>query len=236
MNKYLLLAGTSLLSLSMAYAGEMGVPVYQGGAYVGVNLGMNSVSVDKSLNYPIGGFTPSVADYHSAYNSFHGQLTAGMIFPVANQFNIAVEGDADLFTGTASYTVKNWFLTQGSRAEERLNYGFGVFVLPEIRYNPYFRIFAGPGFNYSQFQVKAINTGGQNGVSRNFDEWLAGWSIKAGVANAITPTTDLLVTYQYSQYGSESRTAIEPLSGDALTARYRPDVNIFMIGLRHMFW
>lgn len=151
---------------------------------------------------------------------------------MTGQIALALEGDADLFTGRSKHVINNWFLDESVLAKEKLNYGFSVFALPEYRYNESLRIFAGPGVSRSQFKIYSNNTAGNVGVTGNFDQWLTGWGVKLGIANQLTANKELLLTYQFTQYNSLDRTGLEPLSGELLRGHYKPEANLFMIGLR----
>nr|HAT8714648.1 outer membrane beta-barrel protein [Legionella jordanis] len=222
MNKYFsLLMGLGLLPLN-ANASWYGV----------INLGGNAVDVEKQLIYPLEDPFASTANFDSGYSNFHGQLAAGYEFLFAEQYGFSIEGNADLFTGKAKHNIDNWFFSEFAQAEEQLKYGFSLFALPEYRYNTAVRLFAGPGVSTSKFEVGYDNTAGNLGVSGNFDKWLTGWSVKAGIANQITDYAELMFTYQFTQYESVTWTTVEPLSGSLLRGRYRPDANLFMVGIR----
>ncbi|STX51046.1 Uncharacterised protein [Legionella busanensis] len=200
--------------------------------YAGINLGINDVNIEKNLTYPIDEAQPTSSHFDNTYTNFHGQLTAGYEFLFPNLMGIALEGNADIFTGKSKYTVNDWFFTADVRAKEKLEYGFGLFILPEYQFNPFMRVFAGPGIETAQFNINFNNTAGDVGVSGKAKEWLTGWAVKVGTAGRIWDNTDLVFTYQFTQYESLTQTRMEPLSGDFLRGRYKPYVNLFMIGLK----
>ena len=202
------------------------------GVYSGLNLGINSVTVQKSLSYPLEEVTPTSSSFNNAYTNFHGQLIAGYELLLSPRFSIALEGDADLFTGKSRYKINEWFFNEDVDAEEKLEYGFSFFFLPTYQYNESARFFVGPGISGSRFTVNMDNTAGNVGVSENFKKWLLGGGLKAGAVTKLNNHLDLLLTYQFTQYSSTERTQIEPLSDETLQGRYKPYVNTVLIGLR----
>ncbi len=68
----------------------------------------------------------------------------------------------------------------------------------------------------SSFIIKAKNTAGNVGVSENYTQWLTGGGLKIGAATQVTSSIDVLLTYQFTQYESMSRTHVEPLSEEFL--------------------
>ena len=224
MKQAILISSLTLLPLTLANAHWYG----------GFNLGVNSVTVDKELNYPLIATTPSFSDFHSSYNNFHAQLLGGRKFAVRDRLHVDVETNFDFYTGRATQNIRNWFLTAAAGAKEQLDYGFGLFALADYQYNDSFNIYIGPGILTNRFSVSSLNaTGGNLGVTGSFHDNLTGWGIKTGIANHLNAHTDLIMGYQFNQYQSVSWTATEPLSGDALTARYKPYANLFMIGLQY---
>lgn len=225
MNKCSILFAIAILSWNTAIAGNL---------YGGLNLGINSVKIDKSLVYPIGNPPLTSFNYNPGYNNFHGQLFIGDDFTLTEHVNLALQGDADLFTGSTQNTINNWFLTTNARVKEKLKYGFGVFLLPEYQFDERFRVFVGPGFVSSKFSTSSGVTAGNLGVTGDVNRWLSGWAVKLGTANKIAPHWDFLLTYQYDQYSSFTRTSIEPLTGQALQATYKPRANLFSVGVRYL--
>ncbi|MCE3046460.1 porin family protein [Legionella sp. 16cNR16C] len=224
MNKKFILVALSLVSLN-AYANWSAA----------LNLGVNAVNIDKDLTYPLGDPFTTSESYRHAYTGFHGQLAVAYDLLFTEKVRIAIEGDADLFTGRARHVINNWFIDESVLAKEKLNYGFSLFALPEYHYNESFRIFAGPGVSRSQFKIDSTNTAGNAGVTGNFEQWLTGISAKVGVANKLSANKELLFTYQFTQYDSVTKSAEEPLSGEFLRGRYKPQANLFMVGLRVAF-
>ncbi len=202
------------------------------GIYSGINLGINTVTVHKDLNYPLEEETPSSSSFNNAYTNFHGQFLVGYEYPFSAKFSAALEGDADLFTGKSRYKINEWFFNENVDAEEKLEYGFSLFLLPAYQYNESVRFFAGPGISGSRFVVNANNTAGNIGVSANFKHWLTGGGLKAGAITKLNDSLDLLLTYQFTQYNSTERTHIEPVSEDTLQGHYKPNVNTVLIGFR----
>ncbi|MGQ3888551.1 outer membrane beta-barrel protein [Legionella sp. CNM-1927-20] len=200
--------------------------------YAGVNLGINDVNLEKNLTYPLDEPQPTSSNFYNTYTNFHGQLTAGYEFILLNQIGIALEGNADFYAGKSNYTINNWFFSEDVRATEKLRYGFGLFILPEYQINPFMRLFVGPGIETSEFAINFNNTAGNVGVSKKDKQWLTGWALKVGTEGHICKNTDLVLTYQFTQYENLTLNQIEPLSGDYLRGRYKPNVNLFMIGLK----
>ncbi|CEG57469.1 outer membrane protein [Legionella fallonii] len=218
-------------SLSIIIACLLSLDAYSG-IYSGLNLGINSVTIDKDLLYPLEEVAPTSSSFSNAYTNFHGQILAGYEYPFSAKFSTSLEADADLFTGKSRYVINQWFFNESVTAEERLKYGFSLFLLPTYRYNESVRFFVGPGISTSYFAIKAINTAGNVGVSENVSQWLTGGGLKAGAITKISDNLDLLLTYQFTQYTSTTQTQIEPLSDETLQGRYKPYVNTILIGLR----
>lgn len=202
------------------------------GSYAGLNLGVNTVTIHKDLIYPVDGDTPTSSRFNNAYTNFHGQILAGYELPLNSRFSAAVEANADLFTGQTDYKINNWYFNDGVSAKEQLQYGFSLFLLPVYHYNESVSFFAGPGISRSYFAVKTDYTAGNVGVSANFNHWLTGGGLKVGTITKLNNNLDLLLTYQFTQYNSVTRTQIEPLSDDGLQGRYKPNVNAVFIGLK----
>ncbi|KTD11293.1 outer membrane protein [Legionella jamestowniensis] len=225
MNNYcVLVVGLSLLSFNA-----------NASWYGGINLGVNTVNVDKKITYPLGDLLITSQDFNSGYTGFHGQLMAGYTFLFTEQLGLSVEGNADLFTGEADHTIDNWFFSTAAQTEEKLKYGFSLFALPEYYYNEKVHFFVGPGISSSKFEINSGNTAGNVGVTGNYDKWLTGWGLKAGVATALTSNAEILLTYQFTQYEGVSWTNVEPLSGELVSGRYKPQANLFMVGLKMSF-
>jgi opacity protein-like surface antigen len=222
MNKYivLMIAAFILPSESNAYW------------YTGINLGVNTVAVKKDLIYPLGDQSPTSSSFNSTYTNFHGQLLGGYDFTLSNKINVAVEGDAEVFTGKAQHRINNWFLTNNVYAKEQLEYGVAVFLLPSYSLNQATRLFIGPGVVSSRFVIDSGNTAGNVGVTGSFRQWLTGAAVKAGVTTKLCEHTEIQFSYQFTQYNSLSGVNIEPLSEESLGGHYKPNVNTVMIGIR----
>lgn len=218
-------------SLPIIFACMLSVDAYSG-IYTGLNLGINTVTIDKNLTYPLESESPTSSNFSNAYTNFHGQLLAGYEYPFATKFSTALEVDADLFAGKSRYKVDRWFFNNNVNAEELLEFGFSLFLLPAYKYNESLRIFAGPGVSTSYFAIKTDQTAGNVGVSTNSHQWLTGGGVKVGTISKLNDYLDLLLTYQFTQYESVERTQVEPLSEETLKGRYRPNVNTVLIGLR----
>lgn len=225
MNKYTALIATALLACNVAHAGDF---------YAGLNLGLNSVKVEKTLLYPIGGTSLTSQNYNPGYNGFHGQLFIGKGFTLSNNWNVNLQGDADLFNGSTKSGINNWFLGNNASTKEQLKSGIGLFVLPEYQWAQGFKVFAGPGWVYSKFSATSGSTAGNLGVTGSYNKWLSAWAVKVGTANRICNNVDFLMTYQFNQYNSLNATNVEPLSGSLLRGKYKPNANIFSVGLRYV--
>ena len=200
--------------------------------YAGINLGVNAVNVKKDLVYPLEDPSPTSSSFNSTYTNFHGQLLAGYDFFLSNKLSAAIEGNADVFTGKAQHNINNWFLTNSAYAQEQLEYGAAIFLLPSYQINQATRLFIGPGVASSRFVISSGSTAGNVGVSGSFNQWLTGGAVKAGVATKLTNNTELLLSYQFTQYNSVTWMGIEPLSDESLSGHYQPNANTFMIGIR----
>ncbi|MCP0914735.1 MULTISPECIES: outer membrane protein [Legionella] len=221
--QFILFAASSLLPLSALHAGW----------YAGVNLGANFVKIEKDLIYPLSGATPTTASFRSAYNNFHGQLLAGYDVHIKDKYSLALEGNVDWFTGNSKFIIDNWFLTTDARAEEKLKTGWGLFLLPQYHYQDNIRFFIGPGISQAKFAVNSGSTAGNVGVTGDFNKWLTGWGLKTGTGIHIHPKTELVLTYQYTNYNTAQWANMEPLSAESLSARYKPIVNTVMVGLTY---
>ncbi|WP_058533845.1 outer membrane protein [Legionella saoudiensis] len=207
----------------------------EAGGYTGANLGINAVKVQKDLRYPLEEETPTTAYFNNAYTNFHGQLFAGYELFLQSRFSVALEADAELFTGASHYRINNWFFTQNVSTKEQFQYGFSFFLLPAYQINESVRLFVGPGVAPSYFVVKSEETAGNIGVSGSFNQWLTGGGLKAGAITRLNSSLDLVLSYQFMQYNSMKRTRIEPISGDTLQGHYKPNVNSVLVGLRYNF-
>ena len=223
-NKYSLIIIASMLSFHAETA-----------VYTGIDLGINAVKIQKELTYPLEEETPTTAHFNNAYTNFHGQLLAGFEVWLKPRFSVALEADAELFTGASRYKINNWFFTQNVATKEQLQYGFSFFLLPAYQINQSVRLFVGPGISPSYFVVKSEETAGNVGVSGSFNQWLTGGGLKAGAITRLNNNLDLVLTYQFMQYNSVKRTSIEPVSEDSLRGNYKPNVNSVLIGLRYNF-
>lgn len=200
--------------------------------YSGVNLGASSVSVKKDLIYPINEPSPTSSSFRTNYAGFHGQFLAGYEFFFPHKLSTMFEANADLITGDAQSAVYDWYFSQDVGVKEQLKYGFSLYFMPALQLNKSTRIFIGPGFSRSQFNIESGETAGNIGVTGRFSSMLTGVGFKAGVVTKLTDTLDLLFTYQFTQYNSVNWANMEPLSGDTLSGRYKPNASTAMIGLR----
>lgn len=205
--------------------------------YADLNLGANLINTSKQLSYPLEEPNITQAQLTSANNDFHAQLALGRAVWSNESWHIALEGDLDFFTGYSNYSVVNWFLGVPAVAREQLDYSFGILILPTYQLNEQVQLFFGPELSSSHFKINTAfaPTAGNFGVSRETGSWLSGWGFKTGTSITISRNLDLLLTYQYTAYNSLTSTAIEPLSGSILAARYQPNVNLVMVGLKYLF-
>lgn len=200
--------------------------------YAGINLGGNFTTIHNHLTYPLESSSPTTANFQNSYNNFHGQVFAGYNFPLKCKFSMAIEANGDYNAGSTNYKINNWFLTSNAQIREKLNYGYGIFLLPKYQYANKINFFIGPGFAQEKFQVESgAATGGDIGVTGSYSKWLSGWGLKSGVEINLTCHANFLLTYQYMSFNSVSWSNVEPLSGESLSARYRPTVNSVMIGI-----
>lgn len=203
--------------------------------YMELNLGVSSVAINKDLTYPLDFPSPTTSSHTSSYTNFHAQIAAGYDFWINNEFSAALEANADLYTGKARHQVNNWFLNDGAIAQEKLKYGFGLFILPSYHVTPDTRFFIGPGVLTSQFEIRSGQTGGNVGITGSFNRWLTGGGLKTGLATQIYDNTEMVLSYQFSHFNNFTGSAMEPLSEEFLKGRYSPYANTFMIGLKYAF-
>lgn len=204
--------------------------------YFGINAGGNVVTIAKELNY-----VQTNSNLSSYYTGFRGQILAGWNFYTldknisykgcAEKFYFSIEADANYNTGNASTNINPWFLSNNASASEKLNYGYDIFILGKYRYVPNVILFLGPGISRGNFNVNTSSTAGNLGISGNDNSWINGWSIKAGIEIPLTYSLNIVATYQYTTFSSLSLTRIEPLTGDGVTAKYKPRVNSLTIGI-----
>lgn len=201
--------------------------------YGGMGLGINSVAVNKTLHYPIGGALVSTNHYDAAYTGFHGQLFAGKGFQIKNKAGIAIEGDVEWFNGNSEHGINNFFYTTNANAREKLRYGFGLYLLPEFKLNDATKLFVGPGISTTRFSIGSGETAGNEGISGQYSQWLDSYGFKGGLRSQLNEQVDVHLTYQYNQFKNSQKSAIEPLSGDTVLGNYRPYGNTIMLGLRY---
>src|SRR5580698_9145231 len=116
--KLLLLSSVFLFSTHITYAGFYG----------DINLGADFVITSKDLTYPLSKVQPTHSSFSSSYNDFHGQIALGYNFILQCPWQLAIEGNADLYTGQSSATINNWFFTTSAKATEKFNNGVGLFL------------------------------------------------------------------------------------------------------------
>lgn len=201
------------------------------GFYAGINLGSSFVNAKTNLTYPLGRINPTEAEFHLAYNSFFTQALLGYNFALKNQWGLALEGNVNANTGHASFDKSNWFFATGAHSKQQVNWGAGLFLLPNYQYTDSVRFFVGPGILANKFKTSSSFTAGDTGVTGNFDKWLNAWGIKVGTEIAVTQRANLVLSYQFAQYNDVQWTAFAPLSRQALRARYKPMTNTLSIGL-----
>lgn len=202
------------------------------GFYAGILGGGNAVNIERTLTYPLDFANPTVANFENSYANFHGQLFGGYKLNLPSQAGLSLQLDGDLFGGSADYRIHNWFFDQSAEASERIRYGASVFALYEQGLNPYVTVFAGPGYVYNEFATDYSATAGNIGLSLSQNQWLSGAGLKAGMAGRLSPSIELLLTWQYNQYERVTWTGVEPITGDTIQASYHPFANLFMVGLR----
>lgn len=234
-NKLRVLIAASMLPLSTfaAYSAHEMMPSLEGSWYGGINVGINAVSIDKTLTHPVNDVSPTVTNYQSAYNNVHAQLFAGFAWPFQDKMSVAIEGDADWFVGKASYQQNNWFGANSASGSEQLSYGFGLFALPSYQLSSNTKFFVGPGVHVAKFKTESGSTGGNLGITGSSSKWLNAWAVKAGLFTALTDTIDLVFSYQHNRYGKLDKVTTETLSQDSLRGVYQPTANIGMLGLSY---
>lgn len=204
--------------------------------YGGANLGINNVNIKKELTYPLGSPVLTNSSFTPSYTNFHAQFIAGYSVMVRQMVSAALEGNADIYTGHSDYMIDNWFLDASARAEEKLEQSYSLFIIPSFHYSPTVRFFAGPGITYGRFAVSSKGeTGGNIGVTGSSNKWLTGGSVKLGTGVQLTDRAELLLTYQFTQYGRMSFTNQEPLSEEFIQGNYKPYVNLVMAGVKFTF-
>lgn len=208
--------------------------VLAGSAYVGGTVGISSTQIDKGLVYPLYTSAITTHQFSSQYKGVHGQLFLGRRFDFS-RLPFAVQGDFDGFTNSAKDNLNNYFLGTPAAVQERLKYGFGLFLLPQMQLNEQVELFAGPGFVTGHFLTNSSYTGGTLGATGKYTNWLFGWGVKAGLANHLKNNWDLLFAYQYNQYQSVTYASLEPLSAQVLQANYSPNSSMFSLGTRYSF-
>jgi hypothetical protein len=208
--------------------------IFASSAYVGGTIGISSTQIDKNLTYPLYTSSLTTHQFDSNYKGFHGQIFLGKTFTFS-RMQFAIQGDFDGFTNTSKDSLSNYFLGVPALVKERLDYDFGIFLLPQINLNEQVSIFSGPGIVTGHFVTTSGYTGGTLGATGNYSAWLTGWSIKLGMVNRIKNNWDLLFTYQFNQYNGATYTSLEPLSAELLQANYRPNVSLFSLGARYLF-
>lgn len=202
--------------------------------YLGANMGLSVVQINKDLTYPIQVPPLTSHQFGSYSNGFHGQVFMGRQFNSQLGF-FSVQGDFDGMTNVAKDRLNNYFISTPASVNERLNYNFGVFVLPEYTLNEKVHLFAGPGYVIGHFVVNSGYTGGTLGVTGQSASWLNGWGVKVGMQSVLSNQWDILLTYQYNQYQNATRSGIEPLTDEKLQTSYKPNLSMFSLGVRYVF-
>lgn len=211
--------------------------------YLGVNVGASLVTINKDITYADTTTNPS-----DKYSSFRGQLVLGYDFhslsdytlykennyndgTVIEEFYFAVELDGSYNSNSVTTSVSPWFLTTTASVNEKQPYTFDLFVLPKYRLPQNIILFIGPGYSRGYFSVTTPSqTAGNLGVTGSQSSWLGGWSVKAGIEYPVSDGFNLLLTYQYSTYNNKTWSGIEPLTGDMVSAKYKPVVNSLTLG------
>ena len=202
--------------------------------YLGASMGLSLVQITKDLTYPVNDPPLTSHQFGSYSNGFHGQVFVGRQF----DFQLArfsVQGDFDGMTNVAKDRLNNYFIDTPASVTERLNYNFGVFVLPDLALNDKVHLFAGPGYVIGHFVVNSGYTGGTLGVTGDHQSWLNGWGVKVGMQSTLSNHWDVLLAYQYNQYQNVYRSGIEPLTDGMLQASYKPSLSMISLGARYLF-
>lgn len=221
MNKHILML-LLLANSTLAYAAP----------YAGLNIGESFTATKNRLSIPVPNNTPSVATAETNYTGIHIQALVGYDFHAANKWDIGIEGDVDYSSDSAHTKVKNWFLSSNATAETKLNYGYGIFILPKYRYDDNIRFFMGPGFAQGKFFARAnAQMGINNSISGSHNKWLSAFGLKAGADVVVTPHLNFLLTYEYMNFDDVKWTQVGPLFGQVFTVKHEPVMNAVMVGL-----
>jgi opacity protein-like surface antigen len=249
------LAAVVLLNITPAHA-EPYVGLNLGGSWVAIAKRISYTNGQTNISNSYSGVRGQIAlgyNFHlrgasNFSNDVNGATTSSDDFsdrkqPVYNDnpmvdncglddIFFAIEVDGNYVNGIAQANESPFFLTTNSTVKEQMQYSYDIFVIPKYRYSPSILLFAGPGFSEGRFQVQTPSlTSGNMGATADATTWLAGWSIKAGIETPVTNSMNLVFTYQYTNYQSVNLRRIEPLTGETVTANYKPVVNSVTIGL-----
>jgi hypothetical protein len=222
--------------------------------YFGLNLGASILTVKKNLSFVITNFDNINSNFVNSNSRFQGnsygfraQLLLGYnfypfcwnIFSSQNgtqnnflkKFFFAIEGDANYNSNLSSASIRPWFSGTNASIREELNWGFDIFFLGKYRQARNVSFFFGPGVSWGNFETSSSRrTAGNLGISGSSSTWLTGWAIKTGVEVA-WQFMNIVFTYQFSSFNKKTLSRNEPLTGNNLTATYRPMVNSITLGL-----
>lgn len=200
--------------------------------YIGVSAGTHMSNIRKQLTYPLGGAQEKTSTASNQYTGVYSKIFAGYLFKKAlGNMDIRLEGEFGKYTGKTTQEITNWFGANTASISERLNYSYGLFILPEFQLNSKNSFFAGPGFVRANLKFNSGVTGGNLGASGNHKENVNGWSVKLGFVHHLGKVCDLRLSYEYSHYQRFTITTIEPLSQNSIRSEYRPTVNSVLLGL-----
>lgn len=208
-------------------------------AYTGLTVGYGMTTIEKKVLY--NGTENELSDH---YNSARAQILLGYNFrnyrhdvfleegASSSEFYFAVEAAVTYVTSQAKESIENWFLSADAEVSEKLRYQADLFVLAKYILQPSTTIFIGPGVTVGHFELSTPGvTAGNLGVTGSETTTVSGLAFKAGVDVEICEGINLLAAYQYSSYETTNFSGDEPLTGDSVTAKYKPMVSALSLGV-----
>jgi hypothetical protein len=212
--------------------------------YFGLNLGVSVLTGRTNLN-----FDNTNSRVNGNSYGFRAQLLLGYNFhpftwkiflkdncPPNNflrKFFFALELDSNYNTNRSSASIRPLLGTNASISVKN-NWGFDLFFLGKYQQARNVNFFFGPGVSWGYFQTsssrRTIESLSTSRISRSSNTWLLGWSIKTGVEVA-WQFMSIVTTYQFTSFNRKTVSRSQPLTGNSITARYRPKVNSITIGL-----
>lgn len=200
--------------------------------YVGGNLAINNLVNKKDVTVSLSGVDPTTSpfitdsqkfDFSSGDNKFQFGFVGGYTFEFSS-FNLSIEGNLNYNFGSDTQKITNWIAfnnignieTYSPEVDEKLKFGFGLFLVPEIELSKKINVFGKIGYNGVQFNSDSNNgsleSAGPLGASGDFNKWANGVALGLGGNYAISDTLTARFEYLYTFFVKFSKTSDELIS------------------------